>query len=304
MSSPFKDTSVGSSRAERLDSARDDELTDSELDGAATRFPGMSDDLCTYDVADGVAVLSFNRPESMNGMTGNMEVAYFERAQEDRQVRVIVVTGKGRAFCPGADLAHRPGPDDHPLPNETIARTTPLDITKPMIAAINGACAGAGLAYALQCDLRFTVAGAKFTTAFARRGLIAEYGVAWLLNQIVGRAVAADLLLSARVLRSDEAEELGLVNRVIASDELMDTVMTYATDLAVNVSPASMATIKHQLNTEVDMTAHEALANAEELMTESHAGSDVGEGIASFLERRPVAFPSLGEGTTFGWMDD
>lgn len=266
----------------------------------------MSEDLCTYDVADGVAVLSFNRPDSMNGMTGNMEVAYFERllqAEADPEVRVIVVTGKGRAFCPGADLAHRAGPDDHPLPNQVIARTTPLDIAKPMIAAINGACAGAGLAYALQCDLRFAVSGAKFTTAFARRGLIAEYGMAWLLNQIVGRAVAADLLLSARVVLSEEAAELGLVNRVVESDQLMETVMAYATDLAANVSPASMATIKHQLNHEVDMTAHDALIDAEGLMTESLAGSDVGEGIASFLERRPVAFPPLGEGTTFGWMD-
>lgn len=267
----------------------------------------MSENLCTYDVADGVAVVSFNRPDSMNGITGNMEVAYFERllqAEADPDVRVIVVTGKGRAFSPGADLANQPGPEDHPLPNQTIARTTPLDISKPMIAAINGACAGAGLAYALQCDLRFAVSGAKFTTAFSRRGLIAEYGMAWLLNNIVGRAVAADLLLSARVVLSEEAAALGLVNGVHEADELMEAVMAYASDLAANVSPASMATIKHQLNHEVDMTSHDALTHAEALMVESLQGADVREGITSFLERRQVEFPPLGHGTHFEWMDD
>lgn len=263
-------------------------------------------DLCTYEVDDGVALLSFNRPDSMNGMTGNMEVAYFERlqqAQADDDVRVIVLTGKGRGFCPGADLAHQAGPDDHPLPNQTIQRTAPLDITKPMIAAINGACAGVGLAYALQCDLRFAAKGVKFTTAFARRGLIAEYGMAWLLNNIAGRAVAMDLLLSARVVLSEEAAELGIVNGVFDGEELMGAVMAYAGDLAANVSPASMATIKHQLNTEVALDGHEALHHAEALMGESLQGDDVGEGISSFLERRQVSFPPLGSGTRFEWMD-
>ncbi|MEP1123866.1 MAG: enoyl-CoA hydratase-related protein [Ilumatobacter sp.] len=266
----------------------------------------MSDeDLCTYVVDEGVAVLTFNRPDSMNGMTGNMEVAYFERlrqAEVDADVRAIVVTGAGRAFCPGADLAHRPGPDDEPLPNASIPRTTPLEITKPMIAAINGACAGVGFAYALQCDLRFAAAGAKFTTAFARRGLIAEYGMAWLLQAIAGRQVALDLLLSARVVLAEEAHDLGLVSRVVDPGELTDVVMAYARDLAANASPASMATIKFQVNTEPSMNAAEALHHAEALMRESLAGTDVSEGIASFLEKRQVTFPSLGTGTRFAWM--
>ena len=262
-------------------------------------------DLCTYDVDEGVALLSFNRPDSMNGMTGNMEVAYFERlaqAEADPAVRVIVLTGNGRAFCPGADLANRAGPDDHPLPNQVIARTAPLDVTKPMVAAINGACAGVGLAYALQCDVRFAARGAKFTTAFARRGLIAEYGIAWLLNQIAGRAVALDLLLSARVVLADEAAALGIVNEVFEPDEVLSAAMAYAADLAANVSPASMATIKHQVTGEAGMSGHDALVHAEGLMVESISGPDVTEGIASFLERRQVEFPPLGEGTRFDWM--
>ena len=265
----------------------------------------MAEDLCTYAVSDGIATLTFNRPDSMNGMTGNMEVAYFERlrqAEADSDVRVIVVTGAGRAFCPGADLAHRAGPDDHSLPNAEIPRTLPLDIRKPMIAAINGACAGVGLAYALQCDLRFAVKQAKFTTAFSRRGLIGEYGMAWLLHAIAGRQVALDLLLSARVIQGEEATQLGLISGAFEADELMPHVLAYAADLAANVSPASMATIKYQVNTEPASSAHRATEHAEGLMRESLDGSDVGEGIASFLEKRQVAFPPLGEGTDFGWM--
>lgn len=265
----------------------------------------MAEDLCTYDVAGGIATLTFNRPDSMNGMTGNMEVAYFERlrqAEADSDVRVIVVTGAGRAFCAGADLAHRAGPDDHSLPNAVIARTTPLDIRKPMIAAINGACAGVGLAYALQCDLRFAAKPAKFTTAFARRGLIGEYGMAWLLHAIAGRQVALDLLLSARVVQGDEAAALGIISAAFEPDELMPHVMAYAGDLAANVSPASMATVKHQVNGEPAMSVHDATHHAEALMQESLQGSDVGEGIASFLEKRQVAFPPLGNGTSFDWM--
>jgi len=255
-----------------------------------------------YDVADGIATLTFHRPDSMNGMTGNMEVAYFERlqqAQADDDVRVIVVTGAGRAFCPGADLAHRPGPDDQPLPNNKLARTLPLDITKPMIAAINGACAGVGLAYALQCDLRFATTKAKFTTAFSQRGLIAEYGMAWLLNAIAGRQTAMDLLLSARVIQGAEAADLGIISAAFEPEDLMEHVIAYASELAANVSPASMATIKHQINTEPAMTVHQATEHAEGLMRQSLAGSDVQEGISSFLEKRQVAFPPLGQGTTF-----
>ena len=296
--SPTTDGSAASTANAAKDGVPDPEL-DEELDEEL-------DDLCAYEVTDRVAVLSFNRPDSMNGMTGNMEVAYFRRllqAEADDEVRAIVLTGTGRGFCPGADLANQAGPDDHPLPNQTLARTTPLDIAKPMIAAINGACAGVGLAYALQCDVRFAASGVKFTTAFARRGLIAEYGMAWLLQEIAGRAVALDLLLSARVILSDEAQRLGIVNDVCEPDELMPTALAYAADLASNVSPASMATIKRQLNTETGMSPHDALADAEALMVESVAGADVGEGISSFLERRQVEFPPLGRGTRFDWMD-
>ncbi len=258
--------------------------------------------LCTYEIDDSVATLAFNRPEQMNGMTGDMEVAYFGRllqAQADPAVRVIVVTGTGRGFCPGADLAHRPGEGQEPLPNGSVSTRTPLEITKPMIGAINGACAGVGLAYALQCDFRVAAAGVKFTTAFARRGLIGEYGMPWLLQQISGRATALDLLITARVFLAEEALRLGIVNRVVEPDALMSSVKELALDIAMNVSPASAAVVKYQVATQAEMDAHQAMDQSDDLMRQSLKGSDVTEGIASFLERRAVAFPSLGEGTTF-----
>jgi len=264
-------------------------------------------DLCLYDVADRVAVLTFNRPDRMNGMIGNMEVAFYERlrqAEADDDVRVIVVTGAGRAWCPGADLAYRPGDGDEPLPNTKIPTTTLLDIHKPVIAAINGACAGMAFALALMCDFRVAAAGAKFTTAFAQRGLIAEYGLAWHLSQIAGRATALDLLLTARVLLAEEMCALGLVNRVVAAPDVMNASMELAASLAADSSPASMATIKRQVHDVSTMTVREAMAEADRLMYESIAGLDVREGIDSFLDKRPVSFAPLGHGTTFAWMED
>jgi len=263
-------------------------------------------ELALYDVADGIATITFNRPDRMNGMIGNMELAYFQRllqADADADVRAIIVTGAGRAWCPGADLAYQAGPEDLPLPNEVLANDTPLSIRKPIIAAINGACAGAGLGHAMMCDFRIAASGAKFTTAFSRRGLIAEYGLAWHLTQIAGRAVALDLLLTARVALAEEMHELGLVNAVVDADGLIDAARKLALDLANNVSPASIATIKQQVLTEPAMDASAATAHANALMYESLKGSDLVEGVTSFLEKRPANFPPLGEGTTYAWMD-
>lgn len=263
--------------------------------------------LCTYEVLDGVATIGFNRPDNMNGMTGNMELEYFDllsSAQSDPDVRVIVLTGHGRAFCAGADLANDRSEGDEPLPNTKVPTTTPLGITKPMVAAVNGACAGVGFAYALQCDVRFAAEGAKFTTAFSRRGLIGEYGMPWLLSQIAGRAVALDLLISARVFLAEEAAQLGLVNRVLPRDDVLAAAQAYATDVAANVSPASAATIKQQVSDQALMSGPDAMAHSDGLMAESLEGPDVAEGISSFLERRPVAFPPLGRGTRYAWMGD
>ena len=262
-------------------------------------------ELCLYEVDDGIATLTFNRPDRLNGMTGNMELAYLERllqAEADDAVRVIIVTGAGKGWCPGADLAYTPGEGDEPLPNTVLPNGTPLSIGKPIIAAINGACAGAGLGHALMCDFRIAAAGAKFTTAFSQRGLIAEYGLAWHLTQIAGRATALDLLLTARVLIAEEMLELGLVNSVVQREDLFDAARALGRQLADDVSPASMATIKHQVQREASMALPDAMAHSNSLMVESLQGADVSEGVLSFLEKRPAAFAPLGSGTAFQWM--
>ena len=203
----------------------------------------------------GVAVLTLNRPDRLNAWTAEMEHAYFElleQCAQDEAVRVIVVTGAGRGFCAGADMQALQAIGEDGLQDgvETHARREqifPLSIPKPIIAAINGACAGLGLVQALMCDVRFAAEGAKLTTAFARRGLVAEHGISWMLPRLVGPARALDLLLSGRVVLAEEAYELGLVNRVLAPDTLLDATLDYAHDLVVNCSPSSMATIKRQV---------------------------------------------------------
>ncbi len=259
-------------------------------------------DVVQSRVEDGVAVLTLNRPERLNAWTAEMERDYFalleEHASSD-DVRVIVVTGAGRGFCAGADMQDletlgEEGIDASAHDAERRPQSFPLSIPKPIIAAINGPCAGIGLVQALMCDIRFAAAGAKFTTAFARRGLIAEHGISWILPRLVGPARALDLLLSGRVVLSEEAYELGLVNRVLAPEELLGGALAYAQELAVSCSPASMATIKRQVYADLEQGLAGTLAEADRLMLDSFTAPDFAEGVASFIERRDPRFPALG----------
>lgn len=253
--------------------------------------------LCEVD--SGVAVITLNRPERLNAWTGAMETAYFdhlEAAAADPDVRVVVVTGAGRGFCAGADMEMLQAIGEAGGTGESRSRrpqTFPLTIPKPVIAAVNGACAGLGMVHALMCDLRFAASGAKFTTAFSRRGLVAEHGMSWLLPRLVGNARALDLLLSGRVFLAEEAAELGVVNRVVPADDLLPETVAYARDLAENVSPASMEAIKHQVYRHSATDLDTALSESNVLMAESLRRSDFKEGVASFLERRSPAFPGI-----------
>jgi enoyl-CoA hydratase/carnithine racemase len=261
------------------------------------------------DVDEGVALLTLNRPGRMNAWTAAMEDEYFsalEQCARDSHVRAIVVTGAGRAFCAGADMqalqalgngsepgqAHEHG-HGHGHDGERRAQTFPLSIPKPIIAAVNGACAGIGLVQALMCDIRFAAQSAKLTTAFARRGLVAEHGISWILPRLVGPARALDLLLSGRVVLGEEAARLGLVNRALAPETLLEETLAYARVLAVNCSPASMATMKRQVYTDLERTLPDALAEANRLMVESFSAPAFTEGVASFIERRDPRFAPL-----------
>src|SRR5208337_1662781 len=178
--------------------------------------PLAQEELVLYAESSGVATLTLNRPQRLNAWTPALSTRYFdllERADDDPSVRVILVTGAGRGFSAGADMNVLQG-SESAATADARAQTFPLTIRKPILAAINGPCAGIGLVFALMCDLRFAAAGAKFTTAFSRRGLVAEHGISWILPRLVGQARALDLLYSGRVFLAEEALALGLVNRV------------------------------------------------------------------------------------------
>ena len=273
----------------------------------------MADEVVLYRVEDGVAVITLNRPERMNAWTAQLQLEYFdhlEEAQRSPDVGAIVVTGAGRGFCPGADMgglaaaAGAQGGGGAPGGGaaaggraDTRPMTLPTTIGKPLIAAINGACAGLGLVQALMCDLRFAVPGAKFTMAFSRRGLIAEHGASWLLPRLVGTSRALDIMLSSRVFTSEEALELGVVNRVVPTDDLLPETIAYARDLARNCSPASMAIIKQQVYRHATLDLDTAWRESNQLMAMTLTGPDFKEGVTSYIEKRPPAFAPLGEGT-------
>lgn len=265
----------------------------------------MADEVVLYDVRDdGVALLTLNRPDRLNAWTIEMEDRYFDlllEAEADAAVRAVVVTGAGKGFSPGADLGSlEAGSAGSPLEFGSLRRrptTLPLGIRKPIIGAINGAVAGVSLVQALHFDLRFAAAGVKMTFSFPQRGLVAEYGVSWLLPRIIGTSRALDLLLSGRVVTAEEALELGLVNRVLPPDELLDATLAYAGDLAAKCSPASMAVAKQQVYADWGNDLETSRVRVAHLMAASFKGPDFREGVDSFLQKRPATFPPLGEGS-------
>jgi enoyl-CoA hydratase/carnithine racemase len=260
-----------------------------------------------YEAADGIATITLNRPERMNAWTPVMEREVREAmgiAAQDSAVRVIVMTGAGRAFCAGADMAvlQHLDPNDirraESLPPFDMNRRPDWQtryafypaIAKPVIGMLNGATAGIGLVHALYCDIRFAADSAVFTTAFARRGLIAEHGISWMLPRIVGHANALDLLLSARRVAAEEALRIGLVNRLCPADKLREETYAYARDLADMVSPSAMAVIKRQLYEVPFQSLSEATIEANREMAIALRGEDFREGVASFVEKRPPRF--------------
>jgi enoyl-CoA hydratase/carnithine racemase len=261
-----------------------------------------------YDARDsGVAVVTLNRPDRLNAWGGDLASEFYrcmDRAESDPSVRAIVLTGSGRAFCAGADMGDGGsvggasiGAGDTDVA-ALVGERHPHFVTglrKPIIAAINGACAGIGFTQALMCDVRFAAAGAKFTTAFSRRGLVAEYGISWILPRVVGHGVALDLLLSARTFHAEEAAKIGLVKEVVALEELMTRAVGYAEDLAANCAPSSMAVIKRQVYDDARRELVDVSVDAEKLVHESMGRPDFIEGITAFFEKRSPNFPPLGK---------
>jgi enoyl-CoA hydratase/carnithine racemase len=261
----------------------------------------MTDDnLVGYDLSGEVAVLTLNRPERKNAWTIPLQRRYLgllAQCDADPAVRAIVITGAGTTFCPGADTQEltvytQTGDFNPEMAEIEQPDYYPLLVGKPMIAAINGACAGIGMMQTLMCDIRIAVTGARMTTAFARRGLPALHGSAWLLPRLIGASRATELLLSGRTFTTDEAAAIGLIHQIVPTGEALTAALAYAADLAANCSPAAIKTMKAQLRAATEQDVLTSIAEGLELERRALASADFAEGVRSFVERRPPRFPA------------
>ena len=254
-------------------------------------------DEVTLTVDDRVAVVTLNRPDRGNAWTVGMEYAFFDALDQcaDRtDVGAVVITGAGRSFCVGADTEELSEIGDlgadRLRPRDPRSPMHALRVGKPVVAAINGGCAGMGVVQAAMSDVRFAARGAKITTAFAHRGLVAEHGLSWILPRIVGVGRAADLLFSGRVITGEEAHRLGFVDHLSENGGVLPDAVAYAHELVSRSSPASLAAMKAQLYADLARTARVALEQANALMAKSLLSEDFIEGVDSFLEGRPPRF--------------
>jgi enoyl-CoA hydratase/carnithine racemase len=271
----------------------------------------LDPDVIRYVVAEGIATITIDRPDRYNALNVDAIVALRQamlRAGADPEVRVIILTGAGKSFCVGADMGTTGGLDQRSERGKLLQ--WPMDsaergdfqttygyfpvVPKPVISMINGATAGVGLVFACFSDLRFAAEEAVFATAFARRGMTAEYGIAWILSRLVGHGNATDLLISGRRFTAREALEMGLVNRVVPAAELETTTRAYAADLVQNCSPMSMKVIKHELWEGLLTSLGDAVRQFRADTDTIVAWGDLPEGAASFMEKRPPRFKPLG----------
>ncbi len=266
-----------------------------------------------YDVDDPAATITLNRPKQLNAWTDQMaaEVKHaVAQAEADPAVFAIVITGADRGFCAGADMkllqSIQAGTTAAP-PSAALdanpGRTDMEDyrgpysylssVRKPVIAAINGPVAGMAVPIIAGCDLRFASDRAIFTTAFSRRGLVAEWGASWLLPRLLGPSHAMDILFSARKFDAAEAERIGLVNRVVPHDDLLAFVRSYVEDMAANCSPTSVSIMKRQVWEQLDGTLGPAERDSMKLMLQSFERPDFKEGVDAFLAKRPPKFERI-----------
>lgn len=275
----------------------------------------MSYETILYEVGQHVATITLNRPDRMNAITRQLEEELFnamQTAEQSDDVRVIVLTGAGRGFCAGADLSNLGAATetdwsvvDQAELRQRLLPTRPREgartdfqktysyfpaIGKPILGAINGAAVGLGFVLQLYCDIRIASDEARFGTAFAQRGLIAEHGVSWMLPRLIGISNALDLLYSARLINAQEAQQMGLVSRVVPHGELLDEARRYATLLATTVSPRSLRIMKKQVYDALFSDLDEAIETANDEMLLSFQCADFKEGVAHFVDKRPPRF--------------
>lgn len=243
-----------------------------------------------YEVSDGVALVTLNRPEAMNAWTPQLsdELALaLGAADTDDAVRAIVITGAGRAFCAGADLSGgeegfrggAAGAQDGP-------RRWPHQTSKPVIAAINGHAVGVGITYPMLADIRIASETAKIQYAMVRRGILPELGSHVILPRIIGFSRAAELLLTGKLLTGKEAADLGLVSRALPAEEVLPVAMEIARDIAVNTAPVSVAIAKQLMWEGLTMGVDDMIATEGRIINKLAVSPDSAEGVRAFFEKR------------------
>ncbi|MDJ0920901.1 MAG: enoyl-CoA hydratase-related protein [Henriciella sp.] len=262
----------------------------------------------SYEVGDAIATITLNRPHRGNAWTGRMHTEYrylLGQAEADGAVRAVIVTGAGERFCVGGDAKALDGhaeagsydagtPVDLVTPGETEFAPFREDfayhfaLSKPVIAAVNGAAAGVGLVLACYADIRFAVPGAKLTTAHGPLNLPAEYGLSWLLPRLIGGARALELLLSSRKFLTEEAHAMGLVHRLVAREDLMDETRAYVADMITRVSPEALKQSKRQTYLDFHRDVGASVREANALLNEMVQQPDYKEAIKAFLDKRPA----------------
>jgi 2-(1,2-epoxy-1,2-dihydrophenyl)acetyl-CoA isomerase len=256
----------------------------------------MTDGL-RVDVDGPVATITLDRPEALNALTVPVKVALreaLERLAVDRAVRAVILTGAGRAFCAGQDLAEREGPDAAPLDVELRERYNPIILAlramgQPVIAAVNGVAAGAGASIAFACDLRIAAEDARFVLAFGRIGLVPDSGATWFLPRLIGQARAAEMALVGDPISADEALRIGLVSRVVPNDDLLAEARSIADRIAAG-APMAVALTKGALERAASIDLETALEGEAKLQGIAGASADHAEGLAAFREKRAPRF--------------
>jgi len=268
-----------------------------------------------YEIDGPVATITMNRPDTLNALTDltQAEIRHaLDASEKNAEVVGTVLTGAGRGFCSGVDmnalgamseagkrlgnthahLAANPGnPDDDP--NYKSSPTYFLGLRKPLIAAINGACAGLGFSYATFCDMRFMDRNAKLVSSFSPRGLIAEHGTSWMLPRIIGPSHALDIFWSSRRVDAEEAFRIGYANRLCEPGEAVSEAQAYLKQIAGTSAPMSLMMMKRQVYKHLNRDLGEAMAESNKWMDESLARGDFKEGVASFVEKRPPQFQRI-----------
>jgi len=258
----------------------------------------MTYDQINYEAADYVATITLNRPDKLNAWTEKMDQeigAAVRAASADDQVRVIILTGAGKGFCAGADMSLLSAISQESAQSAgrfLLDRKHAwfLSVPKPIIAAVNGPAVGLGFIVPLYCDFRFASEKARFSVIFSKRGLVAEYGLAWMLPRLVGVTNAVELMFTSKMIDAAEALRIGLVSRVFPEENFLSAVQEFARELASTVSPRSLRVMKQQIYTGLAQNLDQAYDAALEEMRGSFGTEDFREGVAHFLEKRAPAF--------------